>query len=255
MDKVRAKKHLGQHFLKDDVIAQRIVDASLHDNDLPLLEIGPGMGVLTRHLIDRPGFYCADIDTESIEYLKQHYPQNKEKVLYADFLKMDLEKIFPGKFSIIGNFPYNISTQIMFRVLDHRDKIEHVVGMFQKEVAERIAEKPGTKEYGILSVFLQAYYDIEYLFTVEPGSFNPPPKVRSAVIRLRRNKVEKLDCNEELFRQIVKAAFGQRRKMLRNSLKSFVKDEALFTHRYFTLRPERLGVAEFVELTRIIQGH
>lgn len=252
MNSVKAKKHLGQHFLKDEEIALRIVEAGLKDNALPLLEIGPGTGVLTKHLIEREGFYCADVDTESIEYLKKHYPAQQDKVLYADFLRMDLDKLFPGHFSIIGNFPYNISSQIMFRVLDLRHQVDTVVGMFQKEVAERIAEKPGTKTYGILSVFLQAYYDIEYLFTVEPGSFNPPPKVRSAVIRLRRNKTEKLDCNEELFRQIVKAGFNQRRKMLRNSLRSFVKDESLFTHRFFTLRPERMSVDDFVELTKMI---
>jgi 16S rRNA (adenine1518-N6/adenine1519-N6)-dimethyltransferase len=254
LDKVRAKKHLGQHFLKDEDIAQRIVDAALKNNDLPLLEIGPGTGVLTKHLIARENFFAADIDTESIEYLKKNYPDQKEKVLYADFLRMDLAGLFPGHFAVIGNFPYNISSQIMFRVLDYRDKIDVVVGMFQKEVAERIAEKPGTKEYGILSVFLQAYYDIEYLFTVEPGAFDPPPKVRSGVIRLVRNKTEKLDCDEALFKHVVKAAFNQRRKMLRNSVKSFIKDESILTHRFFTSRPERMSVNDFVELTRMLQA-
>ncbi|HWY37809.1 MAG TPA: 16S rRNA (adenine(1518)-N(6)/adenine(1519)-N(6))-dimethyltransferase RsmA, partial [Bacteroidia bacterium] len=180
MDKVKAKKHLGQHFLKDEDAAQRIVDAALNADTLPLLEIGPGTGVLTRHLIGKEDFLAVDVDTESIEYLKKNYPQYQHKILYGDFLKMDLHQFFPGKFSIIGNFPYNISSQIMFTVYEHKDKIESVVGMFQKEVAERIAEKPGTKAYGILSVLLQAYYDIEYLFTVEPDAFNPPPRVRSA---------------------------------------------------------------------------
>lgn len=249
---VRAKKHLGQHFLKDEEIARRIVDSSLKDNDLPLIEVGPGTGVLTKHLIERENFVAAEVDRESIAFLKKTYPQYADKILDADFLRMDLDKLFPGKFSVIGNFPYNISSQIMFKVLDHTDKIETVVGMFQKEVAERIAEKPGTKTYGILSVFLQAYYDIEYLFTVEPGAFNPPPRVRSAVIRLKRNKVEKLDCDEKLFRAIVKMAFNQRRKMMRNSLKSFVKDESLFLHPHFTNRPERLSVADFVELTKML---
>ena len=252
MDPVRAKKHLGQHFLKDEAIAQRIVGAV--SDDLPLLEIGPGTGVLTKHLIGRPGFYAADIDTESIEFLKTNFSEHQHKILHADFLRMDLEKLFPGKFAVIGNFPYNISSQIMFRVLDYRHKIETAVGMFQKEVAERIAEKPGTKAYGILSVFLQAYYDIEYLFTVEPGAFNPPPKVRSAVIRLRRNAVEQLNCDEALFKTIVKTTFNQRRKMIRNTLRSFVKNESLFTHRLFTLRPERLSVADFVELTNLIEA-
>jgi len=252
MHQVKAKKHLGQHFLKDEEAAQRIVDAA--PKDLPLLEIGPGTGVLTKHLIERRDFFAADVDTESIEFLKKAYPQHQSKILYADFLKMDLDKLFTGKFNIIGNFPYNISTQIMFRVLDNKDKVETVVGMFQKEVAERIAEKPGTKAYGILSVLLQAYYDIEYLFTVEPGAFNPPPRVRSAVIRVTRNKTEKLNCDEKLFKSIVKMTFNQRRKMIRNSLKSLVKDEKLFAHSYFTNRPERLSVNDFVELTKMIEG-
>lgn len=254
MDKVKAKKHLGQHFLKDEEIALRIVEAALKDNALPIIEVGPGTGVLTKHLIEKDNFLCADVDTESIEFLKKQYPAQKDKILYADFLKMDLDKLFQGHFSVIGNFPYNISSQIMFKVLDHRDKVDTVVGMFQKEVAERIAEKPGTKAYGILSVFLQAYYDIEYLFTVEPGSFNPPPKVRSAVIRLKRNKTEKLNCDEALFRSVVKSAFNQRRKMIRNSVKAFVKDESILNHRFFTLRPERMSVDDFVELTRMLNS-
>lgn len=252
MGPVKAKKHLGQHFLKDETIATRIVDA-VQKIDLPLLEIGPGTGVLTKSLIEREYFFAADVDTESIDYLRKNYPQFQDKILFADFLKMDLDSLFASKFAIIGNFPYNISSQIMFRVLDCKDKVQEVVGMFQKEVAERIAEEPGTKAYGILSVFLQAYYNIEYLFTVEPGAFNPPPKVRSAVIRLTRNNVEKLDCDEKLFKAIVKMGFNQRRKMLRNSLRSLVKDENLFSHRFFTLRPERLSVADFVELTRLIE--
>jgi len=251
---VKAKKHLGQHFLKDEDIAKRIVDSVLQNNNLPLLEIGPGTGVLTKHLIDRKDFYAIDVDRESIEFLKKNYPAYESKIISGDFLRIDVNQLFASKFSIIGNFPYNISTQIMFAVLDNKDKVETVVGMFQKEVAERIAIKPGTKAYGILSVLLQAFYDIEYLFTVEPGSFTPPPKVRSAVIRLKRNKTEKLDCDEKLFKSIVKMAFNQRRKMIRNSLKSLVKDEALFSHPYFTNRPERLSVADFVELTKMIEN-
>jgi len=253
MHQVRAKKNLGQHFLKDEDIALRIVDAAIKGNDLPLIEVGPGTGVLTKHLIERENFFAAEVDRESIAFLKKTYPQYQDKILSADFLRMELDKLFPGKFSVIGNFPYNISSQIMFKVIDHKDKIETVVGMFQKEVAERIAEKPGTKAYGILSVFLQAYYDIEYLFTVEPGAFIPPPRVRSAVIRLTRNKREKLDCDAKLFKSIVKMAFNQRRKMIRNSVKSFVKDESLFLHPYFTNRPERLSVEDFVELTKMIE--
>lgn len=252
MNDVRAKKHLGQHFLNDDEIALRIVNSLLSITDSNILEVGPGTGVLTKHLIDKKNFFALDVDRESIDYLKKHYPDQSEKILYQDFLATDIGKLFDGHFSVIGNFPYNISTQIMFKVLDHKDRIDAVVGMFQKEVAERIAEKPGTKAYGILSVFLQAYYDIEYLFTVEPGSFTPPPKVRSAVIRLKRNNVTDLGCDEKLFKTIVKAGFNQRRKMLRNSLKGLVKDPSLFEHSYFTNRPERLSVADFVELTKMI---
>jgi 16S rRNA (adenine1518-N6/adenine1519-N6)-dimethyltransferase len=250
---VRAKKHLGQHFLKDEQIAKNIVDALLQSTDLPLIEIGPGTGVLTKHLIEKENFFAVDIDTESIEFLKKAYPKHQDKILYGDFLKMSMDNLFPKKFAIIGNFPYNISSQIMFKVLDLRDRVDIVVGMFQKEVAERMAEKPGSKTYGILSVLLQAYYNIEYLFTVEPGAFTPPPKVKSAVIRLTRNKIKKLDCDEKLFKAIVKSTFNQRRKMVRNGVKSFIKDESIMSHKFFTMRPEQLSVAQFVELTQIIE--
>ena len=249
---VRAKKHLGQHFLKDEETAKKIVDAIAHVS-LPLLEIGPGTGVLTKYLIEKENFYAIDIDVESVEFLKKVYPKHQAKILYGDFLKMSMDNLFPGKFAIIGNFPYNISSQIMFNVLDLRNRVDVVVGMFQKEVAERMAEKPGSKTYGILSVLLQAFYDIEYLFTVEPGVFIPPPKVKSAVIRLTRNKTEKLDCDEKLFKAIVKSTFNQRRKMVRNGVKSFIKDESIMSHRFFTMRPEQLSVADFVELTQIIE--
>jgi 16S rRNA (adenine1518-N6/adenine1519-N6)-dimethyltransferase len=252
-DFVKAKKHLGQHFLKNEEIAKNIVDALLQSTNLPLLEIGPGTGVLTKHLIEKEKFFAVDIDTESIEYLKKAYPKHEAKILYGDFLKMSMDNLFPEHFSIIGNFPYNISSQIMFKVLDYRNKIDVVVGMFQKEVAERMAEKPGSKTYGILSVLLQAFYDIEYLFTVEPNAFNPPPKVKSAVIRLTRNKTEKLACDEKLFKAIVKSTFNQRRKMVRNGVKSFIKDESIMSHKFFTMRPEQLSVAQFVELTQIIE--
>ncbi|MBS1647002.1 MAG: 16S rRNA (adenine(1518)-N(6)/adenine(1519)-N(6))-dimethyltransferase RsmA [Bacteroidetes bacterium] len=252
MEPVKAKKHLGQHFLKDEEIARRIVQ-SLQNNGLPLLEIGPGTGVLTKYLIEKESFIALDIDEESILYLKKTFPHQEQQIKYGDFLAIDTKSLFPEKFSIIGNFPYNISSQIMFKVYEQRNQVEEVVGMFQKEVAERIAEKEGKKSYGILSVLLQAYYDIEYLFTVEPHVFVPPPKVKSAVIRLKRNSTQKIDCDEKLFKTVVKAAFNQRRKMLRNSLKSLVKDEQLFTHRYFTLRPEQLSVADFITLTKMIE--
>ena len=218
---VKAKKFLGQHFLKDDNIAKKIV-ASLQDSR-NVLEIGPGTGILTKHLIEIPGINLKliDVDRESIEFLHNLYPDNKEKIILADFLKFDLNSLFEGSFSIIGNFPYNISTQIMFRVLDYRSRVNEVVGMFQKEVAARIASPPGSKEYGILSVLLQAYYNIEYLFTVNETVFSPPPKVKSAVIRLVRNEISSLDCDEKLFVSVVKTAFNQRRKTLRNALSSF----------------------------------
>jgi 16S rRNA (adenine1518-N6/adenine1519-N6)-dimethyltransferase len=254
MDPVKAKKHLGQHFLKDLEVAQNIVDAVIKICDLPLVEVGPGTGVLTKSLITRENFFAVDVDTESIEYLKKAYPKYQDKIIEGDFLKMDLSKLFPGHFAVIGNFPYNISSQIMFKVLDLRDHVDVVVGMFQKEVAERIAIKPGTKAYGILSVLLQAFYDIEYLFTVEPHVFVPPPKVKSAVIRLTRNKTQKLDCDEKLFKAIVKSTFNQRRKMVRNGVKSFIKDESIMSHKFFTMRPEQLSVADFVELTKMIEG-
>jgi 16S rRNA (adenine1518-N6/adenine1519-N6)-dimethyltransferase len=250
---VRAKKHLGQHFLKDEQIAKNIVDALLQSTDLPLIEIGPGTGVLTKYLIEKEKFFAVDIDTESIEFLKKVYPKHPDKILYGDFLKMSMDNLFPEKFAIIGNFPYNISSQIMFKVLDLRDRVDVVVGMFQKEVAERMAEGPGSKVYGILSVLLQAYYDIEYLFTVEPGAFTPPPKVKSAVIRFRRNATQKLNCDEKLFFIVVKTSFNQRRKTIRNSVKPLLHDGFDTTSKLFDKRPEQLSVAQFIELTQIIE--
>lgn len=254
MHDVRAKKHLGQHFLKDEEIAKRIADSFLASAGENILEVGPGTGVLTKYLIEKEHFFAVEIDTESITYLKRTYPQHEQKIIYKDFLNIDIGKLFTGNFSVVGNFPYNISSQIMFKVLDYKDRVDVVVGMFQKEVAQRIAEKPGTKTYGILSVLLQAFYEIEYLFTVEPGAFTPPPKVRSAVIRLTRNKTQNLGCDEKIFKAIVKSAFNQRRKMMRNSLKGFVKNESLFAHKHFTNRPEQLSIADFVELTKMIEG-
>ena len=325
---VRAKKALGQHFLTDQDIARRIVGAL---QGSPVLEVGPGMGVLTQYLIPRladdassggstaspceappiasdgplplnvprvavvspsrlapsapssdsersdagslrgtplsPPRGCRgvdgssrwlkaiEIDKESVVYLKKHFPELGEGLIEGDFLKMDLQGLFPGQFSIIGNFPYNISSQIFFKIIDNRDLVPEVVCMIQKEVAERIAEKPGTKTYGILSVFLQAWYDIEYLFTVGSGAFNPPPKVQSAVIRLTRNSRTSLGCDEKLFKTVVKTAFGQRRKTLRNSLKPLLAGRPsgpgtpTLADPVFDLRPERLSVEDFIDLT------
>jgi 16S rRNA (adenine1518-N6/adenine1519-N6)-dimethyltransferase len=252
---VRAKKHLGQHFLCDENIAKKIVNA-LPDKDKisPLVEIGPGTGVLTKYLINNiENFFALDIDRESIEYLKNQYPEKKEQIFFADFLEADLIKLCGEKFNVIGNFPYNISSQIMFRVLEYRNNVNVVVGMFQKEVAQRIAEKPGTKTYGILSVLLQAFYNIEYLFTVHENVFSPQPKVMSAVLRFTRNTTQKLDCNEELFFKVVKTTFNQRRKQIRNSIKPiFFLPEV--THPLFEKRPEQLSVAQFIELTRFAEA-
>mgnify|MGYP002516591454 CR=1 FL=1 len=307
---VRPKKALGQHFLTDLSVAQKIADALVVDAGsaemsetgavgvagagavMPVLEIGPGMGVLSQYLLERGDIdlRMIEIDRESVDYLLVHFPKAAGRVIEGDFLKMNLAYFFPpkksslvtdkvekeeikttkgktneddatGTFSVIGNFPYNISSQIFFRIIDHKDSIPQVVCMIQKEVAERIAEKPGSKTYGILSVLLQAWYDIEYLFTVGEGAFNPPPKVKSAVIRLRRNSRTDLGCDEKLFKTIVKTSFNQRRKTLRNSLKPLVADKAahegwtpeqtagFLSAPVFELRPERLGVEDFINLT------
>jgi len=255
MSLVKAKKYLGQHFLTDKNIAEKIVN-SLHSCDQyqQVLEVGPGMGILSDFLLRKEEFqtYLIDIDTESYEYLQKRYPDLGQRLINGDFLELNFKDIFPGPFGIIGNFPYNISSQILFKVLDNRDQVVELVGMFQKEVAQRCAEKPGSKEYGILSVFLQAYYKVEYLFSVKPGVFNPPPKVTSAVIRLTRNDVAKLDCDEKLFWQVVKAGFNQRRKTLRNSLSSLVSREDMNDDPLLDLRAERLSVADFVKLTNLI---
>lgn len=253
---VRAKKHLGQHFLTNAHIAQQIA-ASLngHKGYKHLLEIGPGTGALTRHLLELTPFelWVSEIDTESVEYLEKHYPQLAERILASDFLKMDLHQQFGDvPVGIIGNFPYNISSQILFRVFDQRDQVPEVVGMFQKEVAERIASGPGTKDYGILSVLLQAFYHIEYLFSVGPDSFNPPPKVESGVIRLRRNDVKELPCDINLFTRVVKTTFNQRRKTIRNSARPMLQPDSITDHHLFDRRPETLTVEEFIELTNLI---
>ncbi|MDP3434692.1 MAG: 16S rRNA (adenine(1518)-N(6)/adenine(1519)-N(6))-dimethyltransferase RsmA [Bacteroidota bacterium] len=251
---VRAKKNLGQHFLKDKDIAQKIVESLQAVNVNKVLEIGPGMGVLTEFLLKNKSFETSvvEIDRESVEYLNGHFPELKDRIISADFLRMRIDQIFDEPFAIIGNFPYNISSQIFFRVLEFHNQIPEVVGMLQKEVAERLAAGPGSKAYGILSVFLQAYYDIEYLFTVDQDQFIPPPKVKGGVIRLTRNKAEHLDCDEKLFKSVVKMSFNQRRKTMRNSLKTMITTDALKVNPIFDKRPEQLGVAEFVMLTRLI---
>lgn len=293
---VRAKKALGQHFLTDQNIAKSIVAAlqlpaaggkavasegkvnaevasvpsiqltTEQPARMKVLEIGPGMGVLSQYLLQRQDvdLRMIEIDDESVEYLESHFPQAHGRVIFGDFLKLDIDELFPEEFHVIGNFPYNISSQIFFRIIDYRNRIPQTVCMIQKEVAERIAEKPGSKTYGILSVLLQAWYDIEYLFTVGSGAFAPPPKVQSAVIRLTRNRRTSLDCDENAFKNIVKTAFGQRRKTLRNSLKPIIAAKATkegwdtealtsFTSApVFELRPERLSVEDFIGLTNLL---
>ena len=258
MAEVRAKKALGQHFLVDLNIARKICDSlsgGTAASPAPVLEVGCGMGVLTQFLLQRDDIttWGAEIDTESVEYLHVPYPDFASRLIEGDFLKMDLRTLFPEGFRLIGNFPYNISSQIFFRLIEHRDVVPECVGMIQKEVAVRIAEPPGSREYGILSVLLQAWYDIEYLFTVGEKVFNPPPKVKSAVIRLKRNGVIRLACDESLFIKVVKASFGQRRKMIRNSLKAVFGNFGGEEHPFFSRRAEQLSVEEFVELTKWVQ--
>jgi 16S rRNA (adenine1518-N6/adenine1519-N6)-dimethyltransferase len=253
---VRAKKQLGQHFLKDDNVAFNIVKGiTLAPECGKVLEIGPGMGVLTKYLLQQKGYETSvvEIDKESVHYLQQKYPELDGRIIEGDFLQLDLENLFDGKFVVIGNFPYNISSQILFKVLDNKEKVPQVVGMFQKEVAERVASAPGRKAYGIISVFLQAYYNIEYLFTVDEYQFDPPPKVKSAVIRLTRNAVSRLDCDEKLFKEVVKAGFNQRRKTLRNALKSYFPGSDI-QYDFFPKRAEELSVGDFVKLTNLIQS-
>lgn len=265
MQQVRAKKWLGQHFLTDQKIAQQIAETIIlppeeesklsgADERVRVLEIGPGTGVLTNYLLQNPkvDLTSIEIDHESVDYLHEWYPELN--LVEGDFLKLPLNELYPeGEFRIIGNYPYNISSQIFFKVLEYKDRIPVCSGMIQKEVAERLAAKPGCKAYGILSVLLQAYYNIEYLFTVHEYVFAPPPKVKSAVIRFTRNARKELDCDEKLFKTVVKTAFNQRRKQMRNSLMPLVgKDNPLLSDSIFTKRPEQLSVEEFVELTKKI---
>ncbi len=253
--RVRPKKHLGQHFLKDTTIAERIVNSlTQHGGYRKVLEIGPGTGVLTQFLVQLSNYELTviEVDTESVAYLKQRYPELP--ILSEDFLQTRLDEHFAAPYAIIGNFPYNISSQIFFRVLDERDRVPEVVGMLQKEVADRLCAPPGSKTYGILSVLLQAYYTLEYLFTVEPHVFHPPPKVRSAVIRLQRNATAQLACDEVLFRRVVKQGFQNRRKTLRNALKPLNLSPAVQSLPVLNQRAEQLSVGDFVELTQQISG-
>ena len=250
----RPKKYLGQHFLKDENIAKKIVD-SLPDTTINLIEVGPGMGILTRHLVARPGLntYFIEADPEACQFLVSRFPGSSDRIIPANFLHYDFGKLFPARFDIIGNFPYNISSQIFFKVLEYRDQVNCVVGMVQKEVADRITSPPGNKKYGILSVLLQAFYSIEYLFTVNETVFIPRPKVKSAVIRLKRNGTAHLDCDEEIFFRVVKASFNYRRKMLRNSLKQFDIDFANEFPEYEQKRPEQLRVEDFTRISSAIK--
>lgn len=254
MRSVQPKKSLGQHFLKDPAIAEKIASVLSGKDYSSVLEIGPGMGILTKYLIDRrfEDLRVIEIDIESVQYLRNLFPGLE--IIHGDFLEMNLDDHFQSNIAVIGNFPYNISSQIMFRVLENRNKITEVAGMFQKEVAERICSGPGSRVYGILSVFLQAFYKAEYLFTVPEHVFNPPPKVKSGVIRLLRNEVDNLGCDEKLFYKVVKASFNQRRKTLRNSVRSAFRlnsDDC----QYFSMRPEQLNVQQFIELTNWVQAN
>ena len=255
MKQVRPKKNLGQHFLTDLSIAKRIADTVDEPfADLPVLEVGPGMGVMTQYLVEKPRpLKVVEIDRESVTYLQEHFPRLYNNIIGGDFLRMDLHDVFDGQpFVLTGNYPYDISSQIFFKMLDNKDLIPCCTGMIQREVALRMASQPGNKQYGILSVLIQAWYHVEYLFTVEPGVFNPPPKVQSAVIRMTRNEVTGLGCDEQLFKCIVKTVFGQRRKMLRVSLKQLLPAESPFFEKHASLltrRPEQLSILEFVALT------
>lgn len=255
MDKVRAKKHLGQHFLNDENIAKKIADTLTLNNYDTILEIGPGMGVLTKYLLEKNvDTYVIEIDTESVAYLQAHYLKLSNKIIEKDFLKYDLNQVFHQRpFAIIGNFPYNISSQILFKTLEMRDQIPEFSGMFQKEVAERACATHGNKTYGILSVLVQAFYDTEYLFTVSENVFTPPPRVKSGVMRMIRKKDYSLPCNEKMFFRVVKTAFQQRRKTLRNSLKSFNLNNEIRSMDIFNKRPEQLAVNEFIDLTLLIE--
>lgn len=259
MKSVKSKKNLGQHFLTDLNVAKRIADTVDTCPNIPILEIGPGMGVLTQYLVEKHrDVKAVEIDKESVAYLNEAFPILHDNIVGADFLQMNLEDIFSGKqFVLTGNYPYDISSQIFFKMLDNRDLIPCCTGMIQREVALRIAAQPGNKTYGILSVLIQAWYDVEYLFTVDEDVFNPPPKVKSAVIRMTRNNVSKLNCDEILFKRLVKTVFNQRRKMLRVSLRQMIPNKAhknFYEQDVMTKRPEQLTIAQFVELTNMVEA-
>lgn len=260
MKAVRPKKNLGQHFLTDLTVAKGIADTVDACPDIPILEVGPGMGVLTQYLTEKDRYVkVVEIDRESVAYLNEAYPMLRDNIIGEDFLRMDLTKIFDGKpFVLTGNYPYDISSQIFFKMLDNRDLIPCCTGMIQREVALRMASKPGNKQYGILSVLIQAWYDVEYLFTVDEHVFNPPPKVKSAVIRMTRNSVEKLGCDEALFKRVVKTVFNQRRKMLRVSLRQIFggldSKDSFYANEIMTKRPEQLTIEQFVDLTNLVDS-
>jgi len=253
MKKVRAKKHLGQHFLKDTSIAKAIANSLSGEGYKNVVEVGPGMGMLTQFILAKNfAVHLIEIDSESVVYLKAKYPKLSQRIHYTNFLDLNLTTITAKTFALIGNFPYNISSQILFKALDYKDQIPEIVGMFQKEVAERVASSPGNKKYGIITVLLQAYYNIEYLFTVNEDVFDPAPNVKSGVIRLKRNDKKKLDCNEKFFKQVVKQSFSQRRKTLRNSLKTLIGNHD-FKDPLFSLRAEALSVEDFMYLTNLLE--
>ncbi len=249
---MKAKKSYGQHFLNSEEISSRIAD-SLSDNGTfqKVLEVGPGKGMLTKYLLQKKyELLVVEADQDMVQYLKKHYPELRERIISADFLKVPLDKLFPSEpFGIIGNFPYNISSQILFKMLENKEQVPELVGMFQKEVAERVVADPGSKVYGVISVLVQAWYEGEYLFTVDKENFNPPPKVQSAVIRLKRKDQTGIGCDEKLFKSIVKQTFSQRRKMLRNTMKTFLKDHPILEDPFFTQRPEKVSLEGFVQLT------
>lgn len=258
MNSVKPKKFLGQHFLTDLNVAHRIADTVDACPGIPVLEVGPGMGVLTQYIIPKEReFKVVEIDFDSVPYLHEHFPKLGDNIIEGDFLKMNLHDVFDGRpFVLTGNYPYNISSQIFFKMVENRDLIPCCTGMIQKEVAERMAAKPGTKSYGVLSVLIQAWYDVECLFTVDENVFNPPPKVKSAVIRLTRNSKAELGCDEKLFRRIVKTVFTMRRKMMRNGMKQILgKDSPMLADPLFTNRPEQLSVQEYIDLTNKVCEH
>ena len=254
---MKAKKSFGQHFLINEPLSEKIANSLLMDSDIKnVLEIGPGKGVLTKYLLQQDiNLRVVEADKDMVQYLETHYPKLQGNIIFLDFLKLNMKKVFDGEpFYMIGNYPYNISSQILFKMVTYRELIPEMVGMFQKEVSDRVIAPPGSKTYGVVSVLIQAYYEGETIVKVNPGSFNPPPKVMSSVIRLTRKENFELGCDYGFFRTVVKTAFGQRRKMLRNTLKGLVKDPALLKDPYFTKRPEELGVEEFVDLTLKVQA-